>query len=149
MEKLCVIRITTVIKKSGNAQAIIRSLKLKKLYSCTILDKTKTNIGTLKKIDNMVTYGEIDIETLKTLLGKKAMLSNTKRYEWKDNALDDFAKSFLDGKSSFDDIKVKSIFNLHPPVKGFERKGKKAPFSIGGAFGYRGDKINLLLKRMI
>jgi large subunit ribosomal protein L30 len=41
------------------------------------------------------------------------------------------------------------MFNLHPPIKGFEKKGKKAPFSLKGAFGYRGKEINNLLERMI
>jgi large subunit ribosomal protein L30 len=39
--------------------------------------------------------------------------------------------------------------NLAPPVKGFGRKGIKKSFSLGGALGYRGDKINDLIKRMI
>ena len=45
--------------------------------------------------------------------------------------------------------KDKQFFRLQPPIKGFERKGIKKPFSIGGALGYRGEKINELIKRMI
>ncbi len=41
------------------------------------------------------------------------------------------------------------VFCLNPPRKGFGRKGVKMPFSKGGAFGDRGEKINDLLKRMI
>ncbi|MFT4312777.1 MAG: uL30 family ribosomal protein [Candidatus Woesearchaeota archaeon] len=40
-------------------------------------------------------------------------------------------------------------YRLSPPVKGFERKGIKVPFTKGGALGQRGDKINDLIKRMI
>lgn len=149
MEKLCVVRIISILKKSGSAQSIMGSLNLKKLYSCTLLDKTKSNLGMLKKIDNLVTYGEIDAETLKALLARRAMVSSKKRYEWQGSSLDDFTKAFLDGKQSFDDIKIKSVFNLHPPIKGFERRGKKTPFNLKGAFGYRGAEINKLLKRMI
>ena len=43
----------------------------------------------------------------------------------------------------------KTPFRLHPPRKGFERKGIKIPFKKGGALGYRGDKINDLIKRMM
>ncbi|MBW2968514.1 uL30 family ribosomal protein [Candidatus Woesearchaeota archaeon] len=45
--------------------------------------------------------------------------------------------------------KKDKFYALHPPVKGFEKKGIKMPFSKGGALGYRGDKINDLLKRMV
>jgi len=38
---------------------------------------------------------------------------------------------------------------LQPPLKGFGRKGIKAPFSRGGAHGNRGDKINDLIIRMV
>jgi large subunit ribosomal protein L30 len=40
-------------------------------------------------------------------------------------------------------------FNLNPPRKGYGRKGIKLPFAKGGASGYRGDKINELIGRMI
>jgi large subunit ribosomal protein L30 len=40
-------------------------------------------------------------------------------------------------------------FALHPPKGGFERKGIKKPFMQGGALGYRADKINDLIKRML
>ncbi|MEM2915839.1 MAG: uL30 family ribosomal protein [Candidatus Woesearchaeota archaeon] len=40
-------------------------------------------------------------------------------------------------------------FALHPPCKGYGRKGIKMPFSKGGALGNRGEKINYMLLRMI
>jgi len=42
----------------------------------------------------------------------------------------------------------KKTFNLHPPRKGYGRKGIKVPFVKGGALGDRKEKINDLLKRM-
>lgn len=41
------------------------------------------------------------------------------------------------------------IFRLNPPKKGYGRKGTKKAFSVSGALGYRGEKINDLIKRMI
>ncbi len=40
-------------------------------------------------------------------------------------------------------------YPLNPPVKGFEKKGIKKPYSKKGALGYRGKDINDLVKRMI
>lgn len=43
----------------------------------------------------------------------------------------------------------KNVYFLAPPVGGFERKGIKKSFIVGGALGDRGDKINDLLKKMM
>lgn len=44
---------------------------------------------------------------------------------------------------------AKKFFSLHPPRGGFERKGIKKPFNLKGALGYRKEKINDLIKKMI
>ena len=41
------------------------------------------------------------------------------------------------------------FYRLNSPRKGFERKGIKRPFSVGGVLGYRGSMINDLVKRMV
>jgi large subunit ribosomal protein L30 len=43
----------------------------------------------------------------------------------------------------------KKSYALHPPRGGFEKKGTKKSFKDGGALGYRGDKMNDLIKRML
>lgn len=43
----------------------------------------------------------------------------------------------------------KKFFALAPPRKGYGRKGVKLPFNVSGALGYRGEKINDLIKRMV
>ena len=48
-----------------------------------------------------------------------------------------------------DKRKKKNSYSLLPPKKGFESKSTKVAFNAGGALGYRGDKIKLLLERMI
>lgn len=45
--------------------------------------------------------------------------------------------------------KGKKWFTLNPPKGGFERKGIKKPFALGGALGYRKDNVNVLIKKMI
>ena len=39
-------------------------------------------------------------------------------------------------------------YHLHPPRGGFERKGIKRDFTIGGALGNRGEKIVELVEKM-
>jgi len=55
----------------------------------------------------------------------------------------------LETKKLLEKRKKKKFFTLAPPLGGFERKGIKLPFTIGGVLGYRGDAINILIKKMI
>jgi large subunit ribosomal protein L30 len=103
----------------------------------------------LKAAESVLTYGEINKDTLKKLLLKRAMVSNSKKYGWDGSKLESFAEDFINGKSNLSDMKIKKVFSLHPPIKGFERKGKKTPYTLKGVFGYRGEAINQLLDRMI
>ena len=41
------------------------------------------------------------------------------------------------------------VYFLAPPVGGFERKGIKQSYTVGGALGDRGEAINKLLAKMI
>ena len=41
------------------------------------------------------------------------------------------------------------IYHLNPPHGGLGRKGIKTPYRKKGAYGYRGDAINALLKKMM
>jgi large subunit ribosomal protein L30 len=46
------------------------------------------------------------------------------------------------------DSKEHKFYRLNNPIKGHARKGIKKAFSVGGALGYRGKKINDLIKSM-
>ncbi|MFA6073545.1 MAG: uL30 family ribosomal protein [Candidatus Woesearchaeota archaeon] len=45
--------------------------------------------------------------------------------------------------------KQNNHYALPPPRGGFERMGTKTPYTTKGALGYRGDKMNDLIKKMI
>ncbi|EFD92279.1 MAG: 50S ribosomal protein L30P [Candidatus Parvarchaeum acidophilus ARMAN-5] len=149
MEKLAVIKIRSSISKSNLINKSLRVLGLKKLYSCTIINDSEVNRGILKNIESVITYGEIDANTLSKLLIKRGMISNKKRIAASEQDINAFCDSFLKNEKKLNELGIKNMFNLHPPIKGFEKKGKKAPFSLKGAFGYRGKEINNLLERMI
>ncbi len=59
---------------------------------------------------------------------------------WGDVSADSLALLQKDGE--------KKVYHLHPPRKGYGRKGIKVPFAKGGALGDRGDAINDLIGRM-
>ena len=122
MEKIAIIRIRGTDDVNGRIEATMRMLKLHKKHVCSIYPKTDTLMGMLDKCKDYVTYGEIDEVTEKLLIDKRPVL--------------------IDGK-------VQNYFHLHPPRGGFERGGIKTPFAMKGALGYRKEKINALIKKMI
>ncbi|HIK00502.1 TPA: uL30 family ribosomal protein [archaeon] len=58
---------------------------------------------------------------------------------------EDIVKALVEKRAEGD----KKIFRLHPPKKGWDRKGIKKAVKQGGALGYRGTEINNLIKRML
>ena len=118
MSKIAIVRITGSVRLSREVESTLQMLNLKRKFSCSVIENTKSNAGMIRKVNDYVTYGEINDETLKILKEKR-------------------------------EIKGKKFFSLHPPLKGFGRKGTKKSFKVGGALGYRGEKINDLIKRMV
>ncbi|MBU1203769.1 MAG: 50S ribosomal protein L30 [Nanoarchaeota archaeon] len=156
MNKIAVIRIRG---KTGIRKDISDTLKILHLfnkYHCIIVDNKPSYVGMIKKVKDYITWGEINKESLKLLLEKRGRLPCkkhlTKEYLEKTTKkdFDKFSEDMLNSKTSFNEIEgLKPFFRLKPPEGGFERKGIKKPFSIGGALGYRKENINQLIKKMI
>ena len=107
----------------------------------------------LNIIKDYVTWGEIDSETTELLLessGKSSGNSAFSKEHLKETTfktMKALAKGLTEGKVVMRDVPgLKPLFRLHPPRKGYE--GIKRSFKVGGALGYRADKINILLRRM-
>jgi len=155
-KRLAVIRIRGTI---GTRQEIKDTLSMLRLYrknNCIVVESSQNYIGMIKKIKDYITWGEIEENTFKDLLEKRAKLPGNKRLteEYLKNKLsmsfEQFAKEYFSFKKELKDIPgLKLFFRLKPPTKGFERKGIKKPFSLGGALGYRKEKINDLIKKML
>ena len=115
MTTLAIIRIRGPVRVRKETEHALTLLGLKKRNHATLVEKTPTTLGTIRKIHPYITWGEatpdIITATQKHAHGKTIVLA--------------------------------------PPLKGYGRKGIKIPFSKGGALGYRGEKINELLQRMM
>lgn len=123
---VALIRIKGLTKVGPGKNDTMNMLGLYRKHYCVIIPKTPSMMGMLKKVEDLLTWGEIDASTEKELKEKRG------------------EKTKKDGKEG-----LKHFFRLNPPRGGFERKGTKVPFKIGGALGYRGSKINDLIKRML
>ncbi len=140
-----VIRIRGTANLRKEIEGTLHMLRLNKPNHCIIIPQTDTNKGMLKKAKDYITWGEIDDKTLEELVTKRAKISHTKKIDQKN------AKTIIEKikKGKLKESDIKPVFQLSPPKKGFERKGIKKTFRQGGALGYRKDKINTLLKKML
>jgi len=131
-------------------------LRLYKKNYCILAANSANNLGMINKINDFVTWGEINSETLKLLLEKRGRLARKKRLteiyvkEKIDCSLEEFINDIINFKKELKDLPgLKLFFRLSPPKGGFEHGGIKKQFVQGGASGYRKDRINDLIKRMV
>jgi large subunit ribosomal protein L30 len=120
-----------------------------------LIDDRPSLIGMLKAAQNYVTWGEPSKEIVNMLMKKKGKLLGNKKLteEYAQTAgfksLDELAEAIFECRAEYLKLpNVQRIFKLHPPSKGFKGKIKKS-YGPGGELGYRGEKINELIKRMI
>ena len=71
MKKIAIIRIKGMIGLNEDVKETFNRLKLRKKYSCRILEPTKENLGMVKKVANQAAYGEISEDVYKKLNEKR------------------------------------------------------------------------------
>ena len=149
-----------VVRISGQADVpywavtTMKLLKLEKKYRATIIPEKDNTIGMLRKIQHYVSWQEIDIETVKELLDKKARKSGYKKVTNEDitsigfTSIDELATSLAEGKTSLSKLKpLKPWFALAPPRHGFKRSTKKL-YGQKGVLGYN-KELSVIVKRMM
>lgn len=151
-----VVRLRGTVHIKKDLARTLRLLRLNKKHNCIIVPETKEILGMIKKVSNVVTWGEINEKTASKLLSKRGRLPGNKRItegylkEKVGKTIEEAAKDIANGALKVKDVPgLKPVFRLKPPSKGLERKGLKAEYSMGGSFGYRGNKINDFLMRMV
>ena len=148
-----VVKVRGSINVKPKIKETMKLMRLNRVNHCVIVPENETYDGMLKIIKDYVTWGEVDVETTELMLessGKTSGNTIFTKKELKDSSfktMKALAKNLSEGKVVMRDVpKLKPIFRLHPPRKGYE--GIKRSFKEGGALGYRGEKINKLIRRM-
>lgn len=147
MKKIVIIRIRGTVNVPKKINENLKYLRLQKKFVCVVVSDDKENLGRIKQVKDYVAFGEIDEETLRSLILKRGRREGDKSVEAAGKTIDDFIKKFLEGKAKFNDIKIKPFFRLHPPVGGFKTSIKR-PFPEG-ILGNHGKMINKLVQRML
>lgn len=155
-KRVAVVRVRGDVRIDQRVTYALKLLRLFKKNSCVVISNTSQCVGMLKKVKDYVTWGEIDEKTFGELLKKRARVAGDKLLDdaylkaHAKTTTEEFAARFFSFAKELGDVPgLKKFFRLNPPRQGFERKGIKKPYSLGGALGYRGDAINDLLRRMM
>jgi large subunit ribosomal protein L30 len=138
-----VIRIKGSVGLRKDVKSTFSMLRLNRKMHCVVLKETDNVKGMLQKVRNWSTYGEINDKVLRHLIEKRGRKLGDKRLN-KEEVEEIFKKVKENGKVPKE---IKPFFRLTPPSKGFKKSIKQ--HYPKGELGYRGEKINELLKRMI
>lgn len=139
--KLAIVLVRGMVDVSQDIKDTIRMLRLQRKNHCVIVNNTPAMRGMIVKAKDYVTWGPIDDKTVHQLLAKRGQEFKSRENDSKNKY--QYKLLMVENK------KYKPYFTLNPPRKGFGRKGIKVAFSAGGALGYRGDKMNNLIERML
>ena len=155
MAKLALIRLRSGIRAKGEVRDTLAMLRLHRINHLVLVDDNPSYRGMVQKVKDYITWGEIDRETLAKLIRKRGRLIGNKPVtdeyvrEKLGVSIDEFAEKVVNGEMKLTDLpNLKPVFRLHPPRGGL-RGGKKRTFKEGGSLGYRGERINDLIERML
>jgi large subunit ribosomal protein L30 len=140
MTKLAVILIRGLVGVDEPKKNTLKRLCLSRKNQCVVVEDNEVNKGMIKKVKDLITWGELNEETYQKMLESRGE-------EYKGRTTDSkglYKLKFIEENGK----KYKKVFRLNPPIKGFSR-GIKVGFGAGGTLGYRKDKINDLILRMI
>jgi large subunit ribosomal protein L30 len=141
MTLMAVILLRGMVKTDKDICDTLHMLRLNRKNHCVLV--TESQKGMIQKVRNWITWGEVTDETLKNMIGKRGRYAANKKVN-----SDDVDKIFDQVKNKKSkEWEIKPVFRLTPPSKGFRKSIRKS--YPKGELGYRGDKINDLLKKMI
>lgn len=149
-----IIRVRGEVHTNPTVKKTFEILGLNRVNHLSLKANNDMTKAMVKNVESFVAYGEINSQTLGLVLEKRGRLIGDKRLDaefLKKHGFKSFenaAQAILENKTTLSRLGIKKIFRLNAPRKGFERKGIKKAFGLGGATGYRANEINALIKRM-
>ncbi len=149
-----VVQVRGVVNTRREIKDTLKMLRLHHINHCVLVPDTPEYLGMIRKVKDYIAYGEVDEETLATILETRGRLpGNTRltdayvREHSRFSSIGEFARALHRGEASIKDLPgFKPVLRLHPPRKGYATT--KRTFQQGGALGYYGKEINTLLYKM-
>lgn len=150
---IAVIRVRGTVNIKPDIKKTLENLLLFRPNTMAIVHDSQKKM--VEKVKDYATYGTIDEKALTELLEKRAVTEEGAKVTAdylkakKISGFADLAKKVLGGSMKLREAGIIPAFRMHPPKKGWERKGIKVPFNLGGALGNRGEHMTELVLRMI
>ncbi len=155
-KRLAVLRVRGRVGLRKPMVETLQFLRLHRKNHLVIIDDRPSYRGMLQKAKDYITWGEIGAEIIALILKKRGYLPHhipltdaiVKKYTPYET-IEQFAEAVGNFNVELSDLpKLKPVFRLHPPKGGFKNKIKR-PVKDHGELGYRGSKIEDLIKRMV
>ena len=132
-------------------------LNLTRVNHAVLIPDTPAYAGMLHKAKDYITWGEVDADTIATLIsergrmvGDKPVTNSSVKSGSDYSTIKALSKAIASGDAGTGDIDgMKPVFRLHPPRGPKGWGGIKRSFTVGGALGFRGEAIADLAGRMI
>ena len=131
-------------------------LNLTRVNHAVLIPDTPAYAGMLHKAKDYVTWGEVDADTVSSLISERGRMIGDKpvtnaiiKSSSEFSTIGALSKAIASGDARTSDVEgMKPVFRLHPPrgTKGWG--GIKRAYSVGGALGFRGKEIEALAVRM-
>ena len=154
---LLVIRVRSNRGVKPKIRDTMSMLNLTRVNHAVLIPDTPAYAGMLQKVKDYVTWGEVEADTIASLLKERGRMTGDKpvtdaviKAGSEYSTIKALAKAIAAGDAKTNDVEeLKPVFRLHPPrgTKGWG--GIKRSFSVGGALGFRGEAITELVGRMI
>ena len=149
-----VVQVRGVVKTRREIKDTLAMLRLHHINHCVVVPDTPEYLGMIRKVKDFVAYGEVDAESLGTVLATRGRLVGNRpltdeyvKANSKFGTITELADAIARGDASLRDLPgLKPVMRLHPPRKGY--RTLKRTFQQGGALGYYGKEINTLLHKM-
>jgi large subunit ribosomal protein L30 len=150
-----VVRVRGTVNVKPDIKQTLELLQLTRVNHCVLVDESKVYKGMLQKVKDYTTWGEIDKDMLKSLIGSRGRLQGDKplseeyvKSATSFDSMEKLSKAIVEKQFHYKEIpEVKPLFRLNPPMKGYS--SIKRSFGKNGALGYRGKAINQLIQSMI
>lgn len=137
---ICVIRIKGKVGIKKDIAETLNRLRLRKKYSCIVLNPKKEQLGMIKKVRDFVAFGEIKDETFEKLIDLRGkVIDKSKKIDVK-KAIEEIKKG-----RKYEELNLKPFFRLHSPRKGINAKLHFPK----GVLGDNKNEINNLVERML
>lgn len=146
MGKIAIIRLKGQFSLSPNVESTFASLRLDRLYACTVVEDSDSEKGMVQSCKDFVSFGPVEKESIALLLAKRGKTTEGRRLSTakKPEEIKKILDEFLVGKK-LASLGVSSVFYLAPPRGGFQ--GSRMSPKPFGPLG-KNERIAELIKKM-